>query len=69
MPPWINSSSYKHPVLPARGGGIVPAVGPLVIEFPKKAVQNFKHEKSWIEAGNTMKGYKKETSGESNVRY
>ena len=53
-------SRYHPPVLPAGSGGIVPAVGPLVIESPKKAVQNFKREKSWIEAGNTMKGYKLE---------
>lgn len=51
---------------PAGSEGIVPAVGLLV---PKKAVQNFKRGKSWTEAGNTMKRYKKEASGESSVRY
>lgn len=34
----------------------------------KKTVQNFKRGKSWTEAGNTTKRYKKETSGESSVR-
>lgn len=63
-----NLTRYHPPVLLAGSGGIVPAVGPLVIESPKKAVQNFKRGKSWTEAGNTMKRYKKETSGESSVR-
>jgi len=38
-----------------------PCRRPLVIESPKKAVQNFKRGKLWTEAGNSMKRYKKET--------
>ena len=34
-----NLTRYHPPALLAGSGGIVPAVGPLVIESPKKAVQ------------------------------